>query len=383
MSRVLIVATAGAGGDLQPLVAAALALRDRGHETSFVGDQSVGRSLSPLGIEARALPAELDLGPRLGAAVREGMAASGGDLVAAGSIVKERMTAWATETAGPVAGMVRESGAELVVTSLFGVEVLGTVSPACAWAVINSTFYVGRDSPRPLDVDLGARAVPLIGHLAALTDAADLVLHATDQTFDLSFAGLPAGHHYVGPLGVWEPATQPPAYLDQPGDPWVLVTISSQLQDDLPLLEAGLAALAGRAVRVVATLGADHSAEVAPTVPANARLEQTVSHSAVLERGVLMVSHAGHGSVMKALWHGRPMVLVPWGRDQPGVAARAAALGVAQVVARDDVTADVLSAAVERALTDASMVEAATQQRERLRKTDPPATAAALLETLM
>ena len=45
-------------------------------------------------------------------------------------------------------------------------------------------------------------------------------------------------------------------------------------------------------------------------------LEQTVSHSAVLERGVLMVSHAGHGSVMKALWHGRPMVLVPWGRDQ-------------------------------------------------------------------
>ena len=108
-----------------------------------------------------------------------------------------------------------------------------------------------------------------------------------------------------------------------------------------------------------------------------------MSHSAVLERGVLMVSHAGHGSVMKALWHGRPMVLVPWGRDQPGVAARAAALGVAQVVARDDVTADVLSAAVERALTDASMLEAATQQGERLRNTDPQATAAALLEALM
>lgn len=58
MSRILIVATAGAGGDLQPLVAAALALRDRGHETRFVGDQSVQRLLRTLGIETETLPPE-------------------------------------------------------------------------------------------------------------------------------------------------------------------------------------------------------------------------------------------------------------------------------------------------------------------------------------
>jgi hypothetical protein len=51
--RVLVLATAGAGGDLQPLVAAALALRTRGHETLFLGDGSVERSLRPLGIEVR------------------------------------------------------------------------------------------------------------------------------------------------------------------------------------------------------------------------------------------------------------------------------------------------------------------------------------------
>ncbi len=82
-------------------------------------------------------------------------------------------------------------------------------------------------------------------------------------------------------------------------------------------------------------------------------VERTVSHSAVLERGALLVSHAGHGSVMKALWHGRPMVLVPWGRDQPGVAARAAALGVAGVVQRDEASEETLSVAIDRALTDA------------------------------
>src|SRR5207245_11460075 len=135
--------------------------------------------------------------------------------------------------------------------------------------------------------------------------------------------------------------------------------------------------------RGVPPLGADHSADLAPSVPPNARLEQSVSHSAVLELGVLMVSHAGHGSVMKALWHGRPMVLVPWGRDQPGVAASAAALGVAHVVPRDDASADMLGVAVERALTDTRMTESAMQQRARLRATDPPAAAASLLETLL
>ncbi|HEX9466856.1 MAG TPA: nucleotide disphospho-sugar-binding domain-containing protein [Acidimicrobiia bacterium] len=383
MSRVLIVATAGAGGDLQPLVAAALALRHRGHETLLVGDRTVGRSLSPLGVETRVLPPELDLGPRLVAAIRDGMAASGGDLSAAGPMVKDRMTAWARETASPVADVVREFGPAVVVTSLFGVEVLTAVSPSCPWAVVNSTFFVGPNPPRPLEADFGPRAVALIGHFAALLGSADLVLHATDRIFDFSFAGLPADHHYVGPLGVWEPTTQPPAYLDQPGDPWVLVTISSQFQDDVPLLQAVLTALAGRSVRVVATLGTDHAAEEVATVPKNARIEQTVSHSAVLARGALMVSHAGHGSVMKALWHGRPMVLVPWGRDQPGVAARAGALGVAHVIPRDELSTDVLGTAVDRALTDARMAEASARMRERLLDTDPPGTTASLLETLL
>jgi UDP:flavonoid glycosyltransferase YjiC (YdhE family) len=38
--------------------------------------------------------------------------------------------------------------------------------------------------------------------------------------------------------------------------------------------------------------------------------------------------------VTKALGYGVPMVLVPWGRDQPGVAARAAALGAARIAGR-------------------------------------------------
>ena len=382
MSRILVVATGGAGGDLQPLVAAALALRERGHETPFAGDGSVQRSLRELGVAVELLPPELDLGPRLAGSIREAMATTSGDLAAAGPIVQQRMASWAREVAAPVSEAITRLRPDCVVTSLFGVEVLQVASPPCPWAVINSTFYVGPNPPRPIEQDIGPRAIPLLSRYASLLESANLVLHATDQVFDFSFDRLPPHHHYVGPLGIWEPPGEPPPYLNEPGDPWVLVSISSQLQDDLPLAEAALAALADRPVRVLLTVGPDHDPSEVSERPGNARIERTVPHSAVLERAELLISHAGHGSVMKALWHGRPMVLIPWGRDQPGVAARAQALGVADVVPRTEATRETLAAAVDRVSVNADMRNTAATHSARLRATDPPARAAARIESL-
>jgi Erythromycin biosynthesis protein CIII-like, C-terminal domain len=348
----------------------------------FVGDRSVQRSLGGLGLEVRVLPEELDLGPRLVGAIQDAMAASGGDMLSAGPIVQQRMSAWAADVAAPVAEGVRSLRPDAVVTSLFGVEVLDLVAPECPWAVVNSTFYVGPNSPRSMEEDMGARAIPLLRRYAGLLDAASLVLHATDQVFDLGFDGLPPRHHYVGPLGVWEPPTEPIPYLDEPGDPWVLVSISSQQQDDSALAEAALAALSHRPLRVIATVG-PWDPKGFSMMPGNARIERTVSHSAVLERGVLLVSHAGHGSVMKALWHGRPMVLVPWGRDQPGVAARAEMLGVACVVRREDASREALSIAIDAVLADEAMRKRSAHHAARLRVTDPKGTAATLLESLL
>jgi len=376
------VATAGAGGDLQPLVAAALALRARGHQIVFAGDASVRQTLAPLGLEVHVLPPELSLGPRLIGAIRDAMSSTGGNLAAAGPIVQARLADWARETAAPVSDLVRLQTPNLVITSLFGVQVLHEAALRLPWAVVNSTFYVGPNPPRPLESDYGPRAVPLIRGYATLLASASLVLHATDQIFDFSFDNLPSTHRYVGPLGIWEPAMPLPPYLDATGDPWVLVSISSQLQDDIPLADAAVQALAGRPVRVLVTLGPDHDPAELTNVPANARIERTASHAGVLERGGLLVSHAGHGSVMKALWHGRPMVLVPWGRDQPGVAARAEALGVATVVERSAATPRALAAAIDAVLADDQMRARAAGHARRLQATDPGAAAAALLEAL-
>src|SRR5436305_5230994 len=59
-------------------------------------------------------------------------------------------------------------------------------------------------------------------------------------------------------LGIWEPPRERPSYLDAPGDPWILVSISSQRQDDLALADATLQALADAPFRVLVTLGPEH-----------------------------------------------------------------------------------------------------------------------------
>lgn len=46
------------------------------------------------------------------------------------------------------------------------------------------------------------------------------------------------------------------------------------------------------------------------------------------------------------------MVLVPWDRDQPGVARRAQRLGIAVVIQRDDLSNEALGHAVEHVLQD-------------------------------
>ena len=83
MSRVTVVATAGAGGD--PAAACGrrarrLQRRDRGHETRFVGDQSVQRLLRPIGIETETLPPELPLADFNAAAGRSSTATMRGGM---------------------------------------------------------------------------------------------------------------------------------------------------------------------------------------------------------------------------------------------------------------------------------------------------------------
>jgi MGT family glycosyltransferase len=142
-------------------------------------------------------------------------------------------------------------------------------------------------------------------------------------------------------------------------------------------------ALTDEPVRVLATLASGHDPTELEDIPQNVQLAEYVPHGSVLKNSRLVVSHAGHGIVMKALYYGVPMVLVPWGRDQPGVAARAEAMGVAVVIGRDELDDASVERAIRRVLDDPRYRETVQAVSKRLQSEDSLAVACEHLETLL
>jgi UDP:flavonoid glycosyltransferase YjiC (YdhE family) len=127
---------------------------------------------------------------------------------------------------------------------------------------------------------------------------------------------------------MWEPpseAVAPPAG----SGPVVLIAPSTAQDPSHRLLRAALAGLAREPVRVIATFnGREPSPAVA--VPANAVLVPWLSYSLTMPACDVVVTHGGHGTLMRALASRCPVVVCPAGGDMGENAARVdwAGLGV-------------------------------------------------------
>jgi MGT family glycosyltransferase len=193
------------------------------------------------------------------------------------------------------------------------------------------------------------RGLAPLEHLWDQVHRARRELVMTSRDFDFP-ARLPAGVRYVGPV------LDDPAWAGRPwappagDDPLVLVTMSSGFQDQLGSLRRIVEAMGTLPVRAVATTGpALDPASLDP--PGNVTVLAAAPHRQVLRDAALVVTHGGHGTVMKALAAGVPMVVLPHGRDQADNAARATARGAGVAVKRTAKPATIARAA-QRVLTD-------------------------------
>ena len=371
-----------AGGDMPPVVATTLGLYERGHEVLVYSERSANRIMQDVELRKITSPREIEFSTRLIGALRD---ASEVGEEKSGTVLKRTLREYSHDQAEAAERLVLDGfQPDLVVTSLVGAGIARQIAGKAGvpFCVMNSDFYIGPDPPRSLEEDFDERSRPEVEYLAEQMQHADLVLHAVDQIFDYGFDRLPPHNHYVGPL-LWEKPAPVPEYLEEPGNPWILVTISSQKQQDAMIARLSLEALSNQSVRIIETIGRGHRRKELGPIPSNAHVEHFAPHSKILSQCELMVSHAGIGSVMKAMWYGVPMLLVPWGRDQPGVAARGEHLGVAKVLPRNKLTKKVLEAAIHEVLDEPRYQHQATLTAQRLRREDPVATACDLIEHLI
>ncbi|MGB9147271.1 MAG: nucleotide disphospho-sugar-binding domain-containing protein [Acidobacteriaceae bacterium] len=103
----------------------------------------------------------------------------------------------------------------------------------------------------------------------------------------------------------------------------------------------------------------------------------------ILKRATLVITHAGINTVLESLSAGVPLVAVPLGNDQPGVAARLKARGAGVVVSRHRLTPTRLRRAVTRVLHEGRYREAAQSLQRAIRQFDGPGRAAEFIEQIL
>ncbi len=196
---------------------------------------------------------------------------------------------------------------------------LGRTRDAAMLAVFN------RMCARGLPKVNAARAQRGLAPLGSFYDqvlGADRILVLSSETFDYASASIPTNARYVGAIlddPSWAEPWQSP-WTDGK-DPQVLVGLSSTYQHQELLMQRIVRALSSLDVRAVVTLGRMLSPDTVAST-SNVAVVGSAPHSSLLEQASVVISHCGHGTTMRALRAGVPMVCIPMGRDQNDTAAR-------------------------------------------------------------
>jgi MGT family glycosyltransferase len=215
-------------------------------------------------------------------------------------------------------------------------------------------------------VRVRAGLTPVDSAEACWAAAGAVLIASTPILDDAPPEGIP-GLHYVGPIFEPDDPTRSVAVpaAAESADPLVLVGLSSSyLEGQQELLGRVIEALRGLPVQALATAGPEVEADLLPTA-ANVGMHPWLPHNQVLPHAALMITHAGHSSIVRALTYGVPMLCIPLGRDQPFNAGRVEAIGAGLALPTDAEPA-VIADAVQTLVRDSCYREAARRAADAI-----------------
>jgi MGT family glycosyltransferase len=415
MTGRFLFATWEGGGNIPPVLTVVRRLVARGHDVRLLGDACTRSEAEAAGatfISWHRAPSRLD---KSGASdpMRDWEAA--GPVDVAGRIISHLMCDNALAFAEDVLAEIARKPADAIVTSemLFGpmlageaagvpVAALGCNIPIIALPGIppfgTGLLPAADDSERQVQAEVRARLEGVLASglaplnaarmalgLDALATTGDqfgrfqLYLCATAAAFDFPADGLPPHLRYVGPL-LDEPAWAAGEVATGGDRPLVLVALSTTYQAQEDMLRRTVEALGGLDVEAIVTTGPAVPPD-ALDPPLNVRVVAQASHDSILGLAAAVVTHGGHGTVMRALIAGVPILCLPIGRDQPDNAARVEARGAGLRLAPSAPAAEI-RAALARILDEPSFREAAARLGRAIAAETAPEKVADALESL-
>jgi MGT family glycosyltransferase len=219
-----------------------------------------------------------------------------------------------------------------------------------------------------------------LADLFAQLEKADKILLGTSRAFDFAPNPLQAPFTYAGPYladPAWAEPFAPPA-----GEaPLIIVSFSSLYQAQEAPLARVIEALGRLPVRGLVTTGPTLAPEEFPA-PDNVTVVRSAPHGALLGETAVFVTHAGHGSTLRPLMAGVPLLCLPMGRDQNDNAARVTARG-AGLRLGPDASVDAIAAAITDLLASPNYRRDAKTLGEAIARDSETRSAAALIEALV
>lgn len=146
-----------------------------------------------------------------------------------------------------------------------------------------------------------------------------------------------SNYHFVGPAV--EDRAEEPFSFGKSGNPIVYISFGTLMHADKRFWKKLIAAFAGRRVEVVCSVGSEKLVRALGDLPPNVRVFAKVPQLTLLCRAALFVTHGGMNSVNEALYYGVPMIVLPFGLDQPLVGRELQRRKLGRVIAPRELTA--------------------------------------------
>ena len=355
------------GGNVPPFLALGRRLVRRGHRVRMVGTETIAERARAAGIEFSPFVNPPSWSPTPGVALEDEV----GELFTHlfGPELGEELLA-AADASRPDALVIDcMAGGALSMAEHLAV-------PAAVLLHLRARFYYGLpayDVTAPARAELnqrreslGLEPLPTENWWGELWQRAGEVYIASIPELEGSGMPLPASFTYIGGVFGADASRLPDriaALVGQPDGPLVVTSLSTTYMHQERQLQTALAALEG--MRGVVTVGDGLGPSDLATTNGHVAVTRWLPHETLLPHADVVVTHAGHGTVMAALAAGVPLVCLPMGRDQHGNAEQIERNG-AGVQLDQSAGAAQLRAAIDTVIADPRYAANARRLSERV-----------------
>lgn len=253
-------------------------------------------------------------------------------------------------------------------------------------ATIMWAFYI---TPKPIE---GGKAILELRQRYGLP--ADPSLDSLDRYLVLDFLPAawtfphwpppPVTHRFCAPpFDRSSDAGLPEWFRSLPPQPTVYATLGTTFNQTPITFQAVSDAFSGEKLNLIMTLGRANDPTRFQTDASNIKIARYIPQTLLLPHCAAIIFHGGYNSLLSALWHGLPMVIIPQGGgDQLITAHRCVEVGLGVMIEGTSPTAEAIRSAVKTVLEQPDYRLRAQQFQHQIKALSPLSEAVKRLEIL-